>query len=294
MVLIRPATTDDAAGWSAVEAEASPYLVQDAGSTAHEMRTEPADARRLVAVDVSGPGDRVVGIGRVRAYDDEDHCSLKVSVRTGDRRRGVGRALYDALQPLAAATGRATLQAIVEDDEGSRIASERWGFGLTRTFRMSAVDPRALPAPAPDDRVCALDTRDPREVWQLFNTVVGDDPSGLSLATPWEEWLDDWEDPRNRPALSRGVLVEGALAAFSVLGAAGPRAWSNMTGTHPDHRGHGLALLAKRHTLHAAARDGIEVCFAGNDGDNLPMVAVNTRLGYRPFAAPRLAERPLR
>lgn len=290
MVLIRAATVDDAAGWSAVEAEASPYLVQDAGSTAHEMRTEPADARRLVAVH----GDRVVGIGRVRAHDDEDHCSVKVSVGTGDRRHGVGRALLDALEPLAAATGRATLQAIVEDDEGSRIASERWGFELTRTFRMSAVDPRVLPAPAPDDRVCGLDTRDPREVWQLFNTVVGDDPSGLSLATPWEEWLDDWEDPRNRPALSRGVLVDGALVAFSILGAAGPRAWSNMTGTHPDHRGHGFALLAKQYTLHAAAHDGIEVCFAGNDGDNLPMVAVNTRLGYRPFAAPRLGERPLR
>lgn len=287
MLQIRPATTADAAAWSEVEAEASPYLVQDAGSTAHEMATEPADARRLVAVD----GDRVVGIARLRTYEDEEHCSLKVSVRTADRRRGTGRALLDALEPHLAETGRTAAHAIVEDDDASRIASERWGFELTRTFRMSAVDPRALPAPDQDERVRGLDERDPREIWRLFNAVVGDDPSGLSLETPWEEWLDDWEDPRNRPALSRGVVVDGALVAFSMLGSAGARAWSTMTGTHPDHRGHGLALLTKRHTLHAAAETGIETCFAGNDGDNAPMVAVNTRLGYRPFAAPRLAVR---
>ena len=49
--------------------------------------------------------------------------------------------------------------------------------------------------------------------------------------------------------------------------------------------------MAKRHTLHAAARAGVEICFAGNDGANVAMVAVNTRLGYRPFAAPRLGVR---
>lgn len=284
---IRPATIDDAAGWSQVDADALPYLVQDAESTAHEIRTEPADARRIVAVEE----DRIVGIGRLRAHDEEDTCSLKVSVRSGDRRRGVGGALLDALEPLVAETGRRTVHAIVEDNDGSRIASECWGFELTRTFRMSAVDPHQLPAPSPDHRVRGLDSRDPREIWRLFNTVVGDDPSGLSVPTPWEEWLDDWSDPRNRPALSRGVVVDGALVAFSVLGAAGPRAWSNMTGTHPDHRGQGLALLAKRHTLHAAAHAGVEIAFVGNDGDNTAMVAVNTRLDYRPFAAPRLGVR---
>lgn len=291
MTGIRGARLEDAAAWSQVQAEASPYLVQDAASTAHEMRTDPADAVRLVATDGHTEGDRVVGIARLRAYDGEDHCSVTVMVRTDSRGRGTGRALLDALEPHVAATGRALVHTIVEDDEASRIASRRWGFELTRTFRMSAVDPRSLPAPDPDPRVCPLDTRAPDEIWRLFNAVVGDDPSGLSIPTPWEEWLDDWEDPRNRPSLSHGVVVDDELVAFSQLGAAGGRAWSNMTGTHPAHRGRGHALLAKQHTLHAAARAGLELCFAGNDGDNAPMVAVNDRLGYRPFAAPRLGVR---
>jgi hypothetical protein len=67
-----------------------------------------------------------------------------------------------------------------------------------------------------------------------------------------------------------------------------------MTGTLPAHRGRGLALLAKQHALRACAVAGIEVAFTGNDRENLPMVAVNQRLGYLLVASPSLAERPLR
>lgn len=286
-MIIRPATLDDAAAWAGVVAAASPYLVQDAESTAHEMRTEPPDARRLVA-EAAG---RVVGVARLRAYEGESHASLLVNVPPRERRRGIGRALLDAMEPLLAATGRPSVHSIVEDDDDSRIASQAWGFRLTRTFRMAAVDPRLVPAPPADERVVPLD-RVPREaIWRLHNAVVSDDPSGLSLPTPYEEWLEDWLDPRNRPELSHGVLVGGELVAFSQLGSAGPRAWSAMTGTRAEHRGHGLALVCKQHTLHAAALAGVEICFTGNDHANAPMVAVNDRLGYRPFAAPRLGVR---
>jgi RimJ/RimL family protein N-acetyltransferase len=64
-----------------------------------------------------------------------------------------------------------------------------------------------------------------------------------------------------------------------------------MTGTLPDHRGRGFARIVKHHTLAKAARAGVERCFAGNDGDNAAMLAVNAGLGYRPFAAPRLGVR---
>ncbi len=285
--MIRPSRLDDAAGWATVVAAASPYLVQDAGSTAHEMRHEAADAVRLVA-EVDGA---VVGIARLRAYSDEDHCSLLVMVDPPHRRRGIGRALLDAMEQRVAATGRSEVHSIVEDDEESRTAAGRWGFELTRTFRMAAVDPRTLPPPPADDRLVRLSERAPEEVWRLHNRIVTDDPSGLSLETPWEEWVADWEDPRNRPDLSHGAVVDDGLVAFSQLGSAGTRAWSNMTGTDPAHRGRGLALLCKQHTLVAAAADGIELCFTGNDSTNAPMVTVNTKLGYTPFAAPRLGVR---
>ena len=286
---IRHAILDDAAAWARIVEESSPYLVQDARSTHHEMRTDAPDAVRLVA-EVEG---QVVALARLRAYEDEEHTSLQLMVLPSARRRGVGRALLDRMLRWAEATHRDTLHAIVEDGEDSRRAAAAWGFELTRTFRMSAVDPRLIPQAATDARVVDLTRIDPREIHALFNAVVSDDPSGLSLQTSYDEWLADWEDPRNRAELSRGVLVDGALVAFTQVGSAGVRAWSNMTGTRPDHRGLGLALLRKQHALNAAANAGIKRCFAGNDGDNAPMVAVNDRLGYRPFATPRLGVRPL-
>lgn len=287
MPTIRDATAADATAWARVVAAASPYLVQDAASTAHEMATEPPDARRLVAEQ----DGLVVGIARLRVSAGEGHVSLQLMTHPDHRRQGVGGALLAACQPAIGRSARGEVHSVVEDDDPSRAAARRWGFELTRTFRMSALDPRSLPAPPPDDRVTRLDSVDPRAVWELHIAVVRDDPSGLSLSVPWEEWHDDWTDPRNRPGLSHGVRVDGRLVAFSQLGCAGDRAWSNMTGVLPEHRGGGLAVLCKQHTLHAAGRAGIARCFAGNDGRNAPMVAVNDRLGYRPFAAPRLGVR---
>ena len=64
MVHIRPAAPGDAGPWADVVLEASPHLVLDARSEAHEMHTEPPDARRFVAED----GTAVVGVGRRLGY----------------------------------------------------------------------------------------------------------------------------------------------------------------------------------------------------------------------------------
>lgn len=292
MVGIRPAVLDDAGPWAGVVRAASPFHVLDERSEAHEMRTEPGDAHRLVT-EVDGT---VVGVARSRTYADEDHVSLMVMVHPDHRRRGLGRALLDRLATAVADSGRARAVAIVEDDEDSRIACERWGFSIVRRFQKSMVDPRTVADPGPPPgglEVVPLGDVGPEPVWRAHQRVARDDPSGLTLPVSWEVWLADWSDPRARPDLGRAVLVDGALAAYSMLGSAGDRAWSDMTGTLPEHRGRGLALLAKQHTLYAAAGAGITRAMTGNDGANLPMLAVNDRLGYVPVARPALAERPL-
>jgi GNAT superfamily N-acetyltransferase len=106
----------------------------------------------------------------------------------------------------------------------------------------------------------------------------------------FQEFLDDWGDPRMRPDLGRAVLADGEFASFTMLGVAGDRAWSDMTGTLPGYRGRGYARLAKQHALVAAAAAGVAKAMAGNDDSNAAMVAVNRSLGYRPFAHPELAE----
>lgn len=288
---IRPASPSDAAGWARVVLAASPLMVLDERSEAHEIRNDPADARRAVAtVD-----DEVVGVARFRAYPDEDHASFQVLVDPAHRRHGVGTALLRELEQHLAASGRTTVNTVVEDDHGSRIVSARWGFSITRQLRMAVVDPRAVPEPAPPPAgvtVVPVAEVGPRPVWEAHQQVAGDDPSGLTLPTPYDDWLaGEWEDPRIRPDLGRAVLVDGELAAYSMLGTAGDRAWSAMTGTLPAHRGRGLALLAKQHVLRAAAAAGITRATTGNDDANVPMLAVNRRLGYQPAASPALAVR---
>lgn len=290
MHAIRPATLADAAGWARVVLAASPLMVTDARAEAHEIRTDPADARRVVAtVD-----DEVVGVARFRAYDGEDHASFQVLVDPQHRRRGIGAGLLAELDGHLAAAGRSGVTTIVEDDDASRIVSARWGFTITRPLRMATVDPRTVadPGPVPDGAaVVPVADVGPRPVWEAHQQVARDDPSGLTLPLPYDEWLAEWSDPRSRPDLGRAVLVDGELAAYSLLGAAGERAWSAMTGTLPAHRGLGYALLARQHALRAAAAAGITSAATGNDAANAPMLAVNARLGYLPAASPAVAER---
>lgn len=56
---------------------------------------------------------------------------------------------------------------------------------------------------------------------------------------------------------------------------------SEFTATHPDHRGSGVATLLKAHALAWAAATGYPEASTGGSVLNLPMLRVNTRLGYR-------------
>lgn len=162
-VTIRPAMVSDAAGWSETVAACAPYLVQDERSTQHDMAADPPGTIRLVA-EVAG---EVRGIARRRDYGDEDHASALIMVRPDARGRGIGRTLRDELR--LDATGKPSVQSIVEDDAASQQVAVHWGFELTRTYRMSAVDPTTLPTPEADERVRPLDTIDPHQIHALHN-----------------------------------------------------------------------------------------------------------------------------
>ncbi|GAA2712775.1 hypothetical protein GCM10010429_30680 [Micromonospora olivasterospora] len=61
--------------------------------------------------------------------------------------------------------------------------------------------------------------------------------------------------------------------------------WSDYTATVPEHRGRGLARLAKTVALHRAAAGGVRVAYTSNDAANAPMLAINEALGYLPVAS---------
>jgi GNAT superfamily N-acetyltransferase len=269
---VREATVDDATAWVDVLWAVSPYFVTSPAAIAESIRSPRRLGHAVATVD----GD-IVGIARLGDRKVDGVVSFQIQVHPDRRRAGVGTALLDWARQVDARqlTGIA--------DEDSVDVARRCGFTVGRRHTLSTVDPRKDTPPTTDLQVVDLGTAGPRAVWEGYQATALDDPSGLSHLQPYDDFLaDDWHEPVHRPDLGRAVLIEGWLAAFTGVNAAGDRAWNAFTGTHPSQRGHGLATIAKRAALVAMAEDGITTCGTGNDSANLPMLAVNQRLGYHP------------
>lgn len=287
---LRFATGGAAEGWAQVQMSASPYLLSSEEAVLHDMAHHPGTLARYVVVE----DGEVLGLTRVRDGDRAGEVRAMIQVHADHRGRGVGTMLLE--QVVRVADGR-SVAGIVNGDDDSLAVSEHWGFVRERSHRISAVDPRDVPAPrgAPDDlRVLPLADVPPEQVWACLQDVALDDPSGLTRPVPLDEFLaTDWEDPLHRPDLGRAAVTgDGTVAAYAHVTAAQDRAWNAMTGTLPAHRGRGLATLVKAHALAACAAGGITWCGTGNDDANAGMLAVNDRLGYRPSAVTWSARRP--
>ncbi len=95
-----------------------------------------------------------------------------------------------------------------------------------------------------------------------------------------------WRSPFVDDDASLVAFVEDDLAAMTMIRVDRPsgRAQNNLAGTLPRYRGRGLATLLKSHSLRRAAELGATIATTDNDESNAPMLAVNEKLGYRPFA----------
>jgi hypothetical protein len=104
-------------------------------------------------------------------------------------------------------------------------------------------------------------------------------PAGPVSYPAWR--YDVWDAPDLDRDASTAVLDGAAVVSFALVHIDGDRLWSDMTATVGTHRGRGPARLAKSTALR---RSQARFAYTGNDEANLPMLAVNTRLGYRPVA----------
>ena len=104
---------------------------------------------------------------------------------------------------------------------------------------------------------------------------------------PYDSWLREfWESPTLDLDASVVAVVDGEAVAITMLRTerSRRRAENDITGTLPAYRGRGLATLVKHHSLARAAALGIAEVFTFNDETNAAMLAVNTKLGYRPHS----------
>jgi GNAT superfamily N-acetyltransferase len=292
VTVIRPASLDDVPAASRLISAIDEDTVLTAEGMLHFVRTVPERARRaLWAAEVDGELVAWASAGLNWESDRDGDCSATLVVHPEHRRQGIGSAVWDRLEEHLGSIGAERVSVMGRDKADThRFAASR-GFRETGRVRMSRLDPTTLPPPPepPDGvelRPFAAFADDPRPVYELDLEVAPDEPHDLPIAHfEWEEWLERyWRHPMVDHDCSFVAVMDGVPASFTLLTVAPEigRAMTGMTGTRRAFRGRGLAELVKRHSLARATAKGVTAAFTENDETNVPMLAVNERLGYRP------------
>jgi RimJ/RimL family protein N-acetyltransferase len=129
------------------------------------------------------------------------------------------------------------------------------------------------------------DTEDNRrKLWELYVLTDRDVPHDSHQDEPFEQFnelLDREECLRDCLVIAR----DGELfAGFTILGHdTTGEAFTWMTGVHPEYRNRGIALGVKAACVRLARDQGYHVMRTFNHVNNPAMLAVNTRMGYRPL-----------
>lgn len=294
-IVLRTATLDDAEAFTALRRLVMPYLVQTAAGMRHvwQHASQAAHLHVVVAEDAGA----IVGAGRgaLNTWTSTPGSgTAMVMVHPEQRGRGIGGQLYARLEDHLRRHGARQVQGWALADEQAARWCERRGFTRgheARFSRLDLTDTGALPPVPPTAEgvsVASYAEVGPRPVYAVDAAAMRDEPGDVSHdSVPYEEWLDDvWRRPETDHDASTVVLVGGAPAATTTVEAdcETRRMWSGGTGTLREHRGKGLAKLAKSVALRRAAARGIAVAHTNNDATNAPMLAINEWLGYQPCA----------
>jgi GNAT superfamily N-acetyltransferase len=137
-------------------------------------------------------------------------------------------------------------------------------------------------------RLLTLDQDDdPERMTKLYELTIAaerDIPTTVPWRTmPYDEWHRFWfENPGVREDRF-WIASEGtAMVGLSVIGYSPERGlpWTCFTATSRSVRGRGLARALKYQTLAQAIALGAERVRTNNDGDNAPILHLNSEMGY--------------
>jgi GNAT superfamily N-acetyltransferase len=218
-----------------------------------------------------------------------------VGVHPERRGCGVGGELYATARRYLVGEGVVRLRTWVDGDlAGERFVRDR-GFRPGSVDRVSALDPRevevsALPGlEARGFRLAPL-TEVRHRVEDLFAICAAGERDMPSEEPEIELDLESWRrDEFDLPDLSTEgsfvALARGRPVSLAFLRVDRDRriAYNQMTATLPEYRRRGLALMVKLAAVRWASGAGIERLLTENDAENVGMLAMNERLGYRPL-----------
>ena len=297
---IRPFGAADAEAAAEIARPLQPGILVTPAYLVHRESAEPERAQRRSWLALES--GEVLGFATSAVKWDEPGVVGRfwIGVRPDRRRRGIGAALYDLAERHARTIGVQRLTVEVDDDPDGRRFVEARGFEPVSAEIVSALDPSVVEVELGElDGLLAVTSAAGFELktLQIMAARRGDLAAFYEAAGAWPPGggeanrisADDlWHYIFERPDLSwdgsfvvldeRERLV--SLASLVVDPERG-RAENDWTATLPELRGRRLALLVKLASIRWARDAGIREIVTANDDDNVPMLALNQRLGYR-------------
>jgi RimJ/RimL family protein N-acetyltransferase len=294
--VIRTLQHDDIPQLARLWRELRPDAMHSERGLRHLVESFPERAR---AAHWVADEDGVVawGFAHRRWWRAGSNAYVWIGVLAEARGRALGRELWELAQRHVAGLGVERINAdAIGDAAGSRFL-ERRGFVRVRTVVISAVDPRSADlrelearlarAEADGYRLLSYSDADLPALYRLDMEASDDSPGeDAPHELTFEEWRRDLlEQPDLTHEGSVVVMLGDEPVGYCALSIdrESRRGRNEGTGTARAHRGRGLATLAKLAQLCWAAEQGIERIITDNDEQNAPMLAINRRLGYRPF-----------
>ena len=285
----------------ALVAEIVDAVTPDDPTSIDEMRwadaTYPGTVRYLAELDGHAVG--VATVGRIYMQPPEfDALWATVAVRADARRRGIGLRLLEAVSARARAAGKGWLHMPAGDarPEGIEFLAHR-GFTEYERAKLVRLDLVGRSAPSIDlpagVRLTTL-SAEPDLVEGVHGVALeafpdipgGKEPDAVGdLAEFRARDVDRASIPADAFFVALDEATGRVIGYASLMMLPGSRtvAWHDMTAVVREWRGRGVAGALKRATIGWAIANGLEALETGNDVDNLPMRAVNARVGFRPL-----------
>jgi mycothiol synthase len=261
----------------------------------------------------------VVGRGYVVRFEADTNQHLReagIDVLPAHRRKGVAKQL---LREIVAGAGKAD-DIVISFFTSDRVPAasaflERIGAKTTLTMHTNQLDLTTLDRAMVSDWA-AIRTPGYRLEWiegdlpenLIQNVIVAYDtmntaPRGDSAMQDWNttpEQLREWDRTRKATGRERKLVLAIHEATGDTAGYTevfyDPKIphliFQSGTAVIPTHRGHGLGKWIKAAMLERAMRDWpkARIVRTGNADSNAPMLAINTRLGFKPAWAESIWE----
>ncbi len=215
-----------------------------------------------------------------------------ITVLAGQRRRGAGTALYEAISMWASERGvRAMEVSVSADDPESMSFAQRRGFTEERrqvglVLSLAGISPPQVQPPAGIEIVTWAQRPElARGMFEVDLETHPDIPGFEDVVLePFEDWMaHNMQRPTDSPEATFIALADEEVVGFAKLSLTAPTAAGNaMTAVKRAWRGRGIARALKATEINWALANGYTELHTSNEERNAAVNRLNARLGYRP------------